>query len=80
MHASPALQGFAADACKRAMLAIHRRLAALPPGAAAMVLQVHDEILLEVQQHRLQEVRLEPGAWAPTEAGSVAWRLVHHQA
>ena len=53
------------------MLAIHRRLAALPPGAAAMVLQVHDEILLEVQQRGLQEVRRQLRAWGAHRRGSL---------
>ena len=42
-------QGSAADLAKAAMVAIHARLAAeLPLGAARLVLQIHDEFLLEV--------------------------------
>ncbi|KAL4426098.1 hypothetical protein ABPG77_002684 [Micractinium sp. CCAP 211/92] len=51
------MQGSAADVCKRAMVDIHRQLAALPPPRpAALVLQIHDELLLEVESGRLQEV------------------------
>lgn len=51
------VQGSAADVCKRAMVDIHRQLAALrPPRPAALVLQMHDELLLEVESGRLQEV------------------------
>lgn len=43
-------QGSAADLAKAAMVAIHARLAAeLPRGGAQLVLQIHDEFLLEVE-------------------------------
>ena len=43
------LQGSAADLAKAAMIAIHTALARqLPPGSARLVLQIHDEFLLEV--------------------------------
>lgn len=43
-------QGSAADLAKAAMVAIHARLAAeLPPGVARLVLQIHDEFLLEAR-------------------------------
>jgi len=42
------------------MVSIHRRLAALPPGTAALVHQMHDELLLEVQEGRQEQV----GGWA----------------
>lgn len=50
------MQGSASDVCKRAMVAIHRRLAALGPGAAALVLQIHDELLVEVEEGRVEQV------------------------
>jgi DNA polymerase-1 len=46
------IQGSAADLIKLAMLAVHRRLA----GGARMLLQVHDELLLEVPTERLADV------------------------
>ncbi len=42
-------QGSAADLAKAAMVRIHGRLGReLAPGAARLVLQIHDEFLLEV--------------------------------
>ncbi|NZA25878.1 DNA polymerase I [Luteimonas sp. SJ-92] len=43
------MQGTAADIIKRAMIAIDAWLATQPPGAARMILQVHDELVFEVQ-------------------------------
>jgi hypothetical protein len=51
-----ALQGSAADLAKTAMLCIHERLAELGPGAAELLLMVHDELVLEVEQGRLEQV------------------------
>lgn len=47
------IQGSAADVAKRAMLALH---ACLPPEDACLVNMVHDELLLEVREDRLQHV------------------------
>lgn len=50
------MQGTAADVIKVAMVAIHRRLRA-EGRAARLVLQVHDELLLEVPAAELKAVR-----------------------
>jgi DNA polymerase I len=50
------IQGTAADVIKLAMLAVHRRLAAEGNGAK-MLLQVHDELILEVRQSQVESVR-----------------------
>ena len=50
------MQGSAADLIKVAMVAIHRRLRA-EGRAARLVLQVHDELLLEVPENELAAVR-----------------------
>jgi DNA polymerase-1 len=50
------MQGTAADIIKIAMVAIHRRLRA-EGRAARLVLQVHDELLLEAPQNELAAVR-----------------------
>jgi DNA polymerase-1 len=50
------LQGSAADLIKLAMLEVHRRLAARGSGAR-MLLQVHDELVLEVPGKELEAVR-----------------------
>jgi DNA polymerase-1 len=49
------VQGSAADLIKKAMLAVDRRLRAEFPGQL-MLLQVHDELLLEVDEDRADEV------------------------
>ena len=50
------MQGTAADIIKRAMVAIHRRLR-VEGRAARLVLQVHDELLLEVPEVELSAVK-----------------------
>ncbi|PSC72337.1 helicase and polymerase-containing TEBICHI, partial [Micractinium conductrix] len=50
------MQGSAADVCKRAMVVLHAELASLGPGAAALVLQIHDEVLLEVDRDQVDQV------------------------
>ena len=50
------MQGTAADIIKKAMVAIHRRLRA-EGRAARLVLQVHDELLLEVPDVELSAVK-----------------------
>jgi DNA polymerase-1 len=47
------IQGTAADIMKRAMIAVHRALAATD---ARMILTVHDELLFEVPEARADEV------------------------
>ncbi len=49
------IQGSAADLIKLAMAAVHRRLSAEAPDAA-MLLQVHDELVLEVPEDRVEAV------------------------
>jgi DNA polymerase-1 len=50
------MQGTAADIIKAAMVAIHRRLRE-EGRAARLVLQVHDELLLEVPEVETSAVR-----------------------
>jgi DNA polymerase-1 len=50
------MQGTAADIIKKAMVAIHRRLRA-EGRAARLVLQVHDELLLEVPDVELSAIK-----------------------
>jgi DNA polymerase-1 len=49
------VQGTAADLMKLAMIQLHRALAAR--GGASMLLQVHDELVLETESDRLEETR-----------------------
>ena len=49
------VQGSAADLIKKAMIAVDRRLADEHPGQR-MLLQVHDELVLEVDEERVEEV------------------------
>ncbi len=49
------VQGSAADLIKKAMIAVDRRLRAEQPGQD-LLLQVHDELLLEVDEGRVEEV------------------------
>ena len=50
------IQGTAADVIKLAMLAVHRRLAA-EGRAAQILLQVHDELILELPEAEVDSVR-----------------------
>lgn len=50
------IQGTAADIMKLAMLAVHRRLRGEGLGAR-MLLQVHDELLLEVPDEEIEQVK-----------------------
>ncbi|MBI4539790.1 MAG: DNA polymerase I [Gemmatimonadetes bacterium] len=50
------IQGTAADLIKRAMIEVHRALQATGSGAL-MVLQVHDELLFEVPEHEVEQLR-----------------------
>jgi DNA polymerase-1 len=52
--ANSPIQGTAADLIKIAMIRLHDRL---DPGSARMLLQVHDELLLEVRKDRVEETR-----------------------
>ncbi len=40
---------------KAAMVALHERLREVGDGGAAIVLMIHDELVLEVQQDKLQQ-------------------------
>lgn len=52
-----AVQGSAADISKAAMVALHRRAAEeLPQGACQLLLQIHDELLLEVEEALVPQV------------------------
>jgi len=50
------IQGTAADVIKLAMLAVHRRLATERPRAK-MILQVHDELIIEVAEGEVEAVK-----------------------
>jgi DNA polymerase-1 len=50
------MQGTAADVIKKAMVSIHRRLRDEGRGAR-LVLQVHDELLLEVPEAEVSAVK-----------------------
>ena len=50
------IQGTAADLMKKAMIDVHKALEKIESGAK-MLLQVHDELLLEVPQDEVDEVR-----------------------
>lgn len=52
------MQGTAADLIKLAMIAVHRWLQG-EGLASRLVMQVHDELVLEVPQHELERVKLE---------------------
>ena len=55
MATNTPIQGSAADLIKQAMVAVERRLAAAGV-AGGMVLQVHDELLLEVEETACEAV------------------------
>jgi len=50
------MQGTAADIIKRAMIAVDAWLQTLD-GAARMIMQVHDELVFEVREERIEEIR-----------------------
>ena len=53
------MQGSAADLAKSAMVAVHAALSSLAGGggrAARLLLQIHDELLLEVEEGALEQV------------------------
>jgi DNA polymerase-1 len=60
-------QGTAADIMKLAMIRVHRRLPALEP-AARMLLQVHDELLLESPDSRERVAAVAEAVRAEMEA------------
>ncbi len=51
------MQGSAADIIKLAMIAVQKWIETLPEGAVRMTVQVHDELLLEVQDSMLEEAK-----------------------
>ncbi|MEO7726566.1 MAG: DNA polymerase, partial [Burkholderiales bacterium] len=50
------MQGTAADVIKRAMLTVDAWLRTLHKESARMILQVHDELVLEVREDRIEEI------------------------
>ncbi len=56
MAVNTPIQGSAADIIKKAMLQVHDRLAS-NNLRAKMILQVHDELVLDVPQEELEEVQ-----------------------
>lgn len=51
------MQGSAADIIKLAMIAVQKWIETLPEGAVRMTVQVHDELLFEVQDALLEEAK-----------------------
>ena len=52
-----AMQASAADLCKAAMICVHRRAAAeLPSGSCRLLVQIHDELLFEVDEGLVVQV------------------------
>jgi DNA polymerase-1 len=50
------MQGTAADIIKKAMISVHRWLQDEQPGAR-MIMQVHDELVFEVDENETESVR-----------------------
>ncbi len=50
------MQGTAADIIKKAMISVHQWLHAANPGAR-MIMQVHDELVFEVDENKIDDVR-----------------------
>ncbi len=51
------MQGTAADIIKKAMLAVANWLSLQEPGSIRLIMQVHDELVFEVAQHKLDSYR-----------------------
>lgn len=49
------MQGTAADIIKKAMLAVDEWIETLPFDDVRMIMQVHDELVFEIKQHKLNE-------------------------
>ncbi|MFT5839976.1 MAG: DNA polymerase-1 [Flavobacteriales bacterium] len=49
------MQGTAADIIKKAMLAVDQWIETLPVDDVRMIMQVHDELVFEIKQHKLSE-------------------------
>jgi DNA polymerase-1 len=49
------MQGTAADIIKKAMLAVDEWIETLPTDDVRMIMQVHDELVFEIKQHKLSE-------------------------
>ncbi|MHB1757948.1 MAG: DNA polymerase I [Leptospirillum sp.] len=56
MAVNTVLQGSAADLIKKSMVDLSRRLDALPDKGANLLIQVHDELLLEVPSSMVEEI------------------------
>nr|CAD7568338.1 unnamed protein product [Timema californicum] len=52
------IQGSAADLCKSAMLRVEQRLGSYPDLEAHLLLQIHDELVYEVQDSQLQQIKV----------------------
>ena len=52
------MQGTAADIIKRAMISLHGWLEREDQSGVTMIMQVHDELVFEVEQERLEAVRV----------------------
>ncbi|CAG2060380.1 unnamed protein product [Timema podura] len=51
------IQGSAADLCKSAMLRVEQRLGSHPDLEAHLLLQIHDELVYEVRDSQLQQIK-----------------------
>ena len=49
------MQGTAADIIKKAMLIVHNWLKTVPEGDIKMIMQVHDELVFEIKEQKLDE-------------------------
>jgi DNA polymerase-1 len=52
------MQGTAADIIKKAMLDVDRWIDTLPIDDVRMIMQVHDELVFEIKEHKLSEYQL----------------------
>nr|CAD7393283.1 unnamed protein product [Timema cristinae] len=52
------IQGSAADLCKSAMLRVEQRLGSYPDLEAHLLLQIHDELVYEVRDSQLQQIKV----------------------
>lgn len=58
MAVNTVLQGSAADLIKKSMVDLSGVLDSFPSGEAGLLVQVHDELLLEVMSSRVEEISL----------------------
>ena len=49
------MQGTAADIIKKAMIIMHKWLKTIPADDIKMIMQVHDELVFEIKEHKVEE-------------------------